>query len=683
MKGASHGNFRPSSVVYSWVMSTYQALYRKWRPRHFGELVGQEPVARTLSNAISSGKLAHAYLFTGPRGTGKTSSARIFAKSLNCEQGPTVTPCETCAACLGIGRGNFPDVIEIDAASHRGVDDARDLRERVRFAPSAGRYKVFIIDEVHMLTNEAFNALLKTIEEPPPNLVFILATTDVHKVLPTIISRCQRFDFQRIPFRVLVDHLSRVAEAEGFSVEPAGIEAIAKRADGGLRDALSLLDQVRSCASSLAVSAQEVFDALGLVSVEAVGEIVGAIARGEVTPAIEGLHSLLAAGFDHHGIVRELLEFFRHVMLVGLAPDRAEALDIQEGQRPLFLSLASQLNSAEVLYALEVLRETEQQLRGSNQMTIWLELMAIRLSQRDEIPSVLELSRRVAALEERLAQPGVAARAAAAKPASSPPPATAPHASQSAAPAAATPAPQPAASAVAPAATTPTVAPAAPMPTSAGDQSEVLPGLLAALAKVHRSTYSLIEQHALRASRDGQTLTIVIRPTMRTFFEKADRKGFIDKAAVAAFGPGTRVSLTFEAGDPARPNPAGATGVTPAEPPAPRPVEPPAPSPVAPPPAPSAMVALPSSDHEEVPEEPPKVSPPAIPHYAYGVDALRREQGGKVPVDGNPVGSRHPQALEPVVTPVAERPEPNRGDRTDVLAEAARIFNGRVIDPVV
>lgn len=649
-------------------MSTYLALYRKWRPKNFEDLVGQEHVARTLSNAITGSKLAHAYLFTGPRGTGKTSTARIFAKSLNCASGPTVRPCETCAACEGINRGNFPDVIEIDAASNRGVDDARDLRDRVRFAPTHGRYKVFIIDEVHMLTNEAFNALLKTIEEPPPNLVFILATTDVHKVLPTIISRCQRFDFQRIAFTDLVGRLRFVTEQEGFSLETAGLEAIAKRADGGLRDALSLLDQVRACASTETISAADVFNALGIVSNEAVVNIVRSIADSQVVPAIEGLQALLAAGFDHHGIIRELLEFFRHMMLVGVAGDRTQALEIPEAQLTALKELAPRLSMPEILYAMEVLRETENLLKGSNQMTVWLEMALIRLSQREEIPSVTDLMRRVAALEERMAgglQPAPGPRPTT-RPTMAPPAAVAP------APVPAQPAPTPvSAPAAAPPAAVPAVA--APVPVAAEpapDGGDDLVTFLGVLARVHRSTHSLLEQHGLYARRSGATLTVGIKATMRSFFEKADRKVYLDKAAVQAFGPGVHTSLAFETGDTARPKLAGVSPAPAA--PTPAPPAPVIPTAVTPAPAPAPMatpveVAVPVAPPQPVPQAVPPAAPPEP----------RAVPPATTTSEPPTVAPRVPDPL-----PAADEPVGGAAPR-ELVNRTADIFNGRVIEPTL
>jgi len=220
-----------------------QSLYRKWRSQTFGDLVGQEPIIRTLKNALSTDSLAHAYLFTGPRGTGKTSTARLLAKTINCEHPVNGEPCNQCQQCREITSGNSFNVIEIDAASNRGIDSIRDLREKVMMPPSVGKYKVYVLDEAHMLTTEAFNALLKTLEEPPPYAIFVMATTDVHKMLPTVLSRCQRFDFKRITTRQIVAHLKYIAGEEHVTLEQSAAELIARAAAGGMRDALSLLDQ--------------------------------------------------------------------------------------------------------------------------------------------------------------------------------------------------------------------------------------------------------------------------------------------------------------------------------------------------------------------------------------------------------------------------------------------------------
>ncbi|MGA8892414.1 MAG: DNA polymerase III subunit gamma/tau, partial [Anaeromyxobacteraceae bacterium] len=242
----------------------YLVLARKYRPQTFGEMSGQEHVVRTLSNALARGRLAHAFLFTGPRGVGKTTAARLVAKAVNCEKGPTATPCGTCAACVEITEGRSVDVIEIDAASNNGVDNVRDIVEGVKYRPARDPYKVFVVDEVHMLSTGAFNALLKTLEEPPPHVLFVLATTDVHKVPETIVSRCQRFDFRRLDLRQIADQLGKVAAAEGMSLSPASLALVARAAEGGMRDALSLLDRVRAaCGDTPADDA--VAEALGVV----------------------------------------------------------------------------------------------------------------------------------------------------------------------------------------------------------------------------------------------------------------------------------------------------------------------------------------------------------------------------------------------------------------------------------
>jgi DNA polymerase-3 subunit gamma/tau len=384
-------------------MSQYLALYRKYRPATFADLVGQEAVARTLASAIKQQRLAHAYLFCGPRGTGKTSVARILAKSVNCAEGPTDVACGVCSNCREITNGNNLDVIEIDAASNNGVDNIRDLQDRVALAPVSGRYKVYIIDEVHMLSQGAFNALLKTLEEPPPNVLFILATTDPHKVLATIISRCQRFDFGRIALGPLVGRLRFVADAEGLVVDDAGLEAIARRANGGLRDALSLLDQIAAMANGQPVSTAEVAASLGLLSGDSVCALGRALLEADVARALGQAYDILAAGYDHGIVLRELMAHFRNLMLLQLAPERAEALDVPTAQLTELRAQAAQANAAELPWMLEVLNETEGTVRRSPQQAIWLELGLIKVATRPSIPSFTALVERVERLEAALA----------------------------------------------------------------------------------------------------------------------------------------------------------------------------------------------------------------------------------------------------------------------------------------
>src|SRR5437588_3938113 len=242
----------------------YTVLARRYRPQQFADLIGQEPVARALTNALQSNRVAHAYVFTGARGVGKTSAARILAKALNCTQGPTATPCGSCEICQSIASGDDVDVLEIDGASNRGIDEIREIRQNVQFRPARARYKIYIIDEVHMLTKDAFNALLKTLEEPPPDVKFVFATTEVHRVPVTVLSRCQRFSLRRVPIEQLVEHYRRLAEAEGISVAPAALGLIARAADGSVRDGLSLLDQAIALSGGAAIDDVAVRDMLGI-----------------------------------------------------------------------------------------------------------------------------------------------------------------------------------------------------------------------------------------------------------------------------------------------------------------------------------------------------------------------------------------------------------------------------------
>ena len=284
----------------------YMALYRQWRPQNFDSLIGQQAIKTALTNALSTGRIAHAYLFTGPRGTGKTSTARILAKALNCEQGPTPTPCDHCDNCQRITAGTSMDVIEIDAASNRGIDEIKTLRDQLAFAPVNSRYKVYIIDEVHMLTTEAFNALLKSLEEPPEHVVFILATTDPHKVPATIHSRCQRFDFRRVTVEDIIEHLAMVAQASNIAIDQEALRLIAIQAEGGMRDALSLLDQCGVMSKNITTTT--VREVLGIVGREALRDLAASIGRQDLSAALEKLNFLLEQGKDVRQVISELAD---------------------------------------------------------------------------------------------------------------------------------------------------------------------------------------------------------------------------------------------------------------------------------------------------------------------------------------------------------------------------------------
>ena len=376
----------------------YVALYRQWRPQNFETLVGQQPVKQALTNALTSGRIAHAYLFAGPRGTGKTSTARILAKALNCEHGSTPNPCGVCDNCRRIAEGSSMDVFEIDAASNRGIDEIKTLRDQLAFTPVDCRYKVYIIDEVHMLTTEAFNALLKTLEEPPSHVIFILATTDPHKIPATIHSRCQRFDFRRVTVDEIVEHLAMVAKGSGLEVEQEALRLIAIQSEGGMRDALSLLDQCGVMAKQ--ITAATVREVLGIVGREALRELVGAIGKQDVAGALAQLSTLLEQGKDVRQIIAELVEYLRALLLFKAVPQYNEVY-LTDTAASLG-ELAALYSTDRIMASEERLHAALQELRGTMRPRITAELCLLDLCRR-EGSALASLTARVESLERQLA----------------------------------------------------------------------------------------------------------------------------------------------------------------------------------------------------------------------------------------------------------------------------------------
>ena len=606
--------------------AAYQPLHHKYRPQRFDQLVGQEAIAATLGNALRSGRIAPAYLFSGPRGTGKTSSARILARSLNClsSEGPTPEPCGTCELCTSIANGNALDVIEIDAASNTGVDNIRELIERSRFAPVQARWKVYVVDECHMLSTAAFNALLKTLEEPPPRVVFVLATTDPQRVLPTILSRCQRFDYRRIPLDALEQHLGWIAEQEAIQITPEALHVVAQRAQGGLRDAESLLDQLSLLPGP--VEPMAVWELLGAVPEQELLQLAQALAGSEPLGVIEAIRNLLERGREPGAVLQGMAGLLRDLVLAGVAPDRLELTSFSPQIRGELPTLARSIGKAKLLRWQAQLKGSEQQLRQSVQPRLWLEVLLLGLLAEP-------------AIQASATAPAAPHRAAAAVSAAPP---------TAAAPVTPVPAPDPAPVAAAPPVAAPgpePAAPAAPAPSGeAPDLAALWQQILAGLELP--STRMLLSQQASLARLDSQRAVVQVAGNWTAMVQS--RLPLLEKAVASALGSPRQVVL--EAGN--------------------------APAPAAPMAAPAATPA---------PAEPPAASAPApAPVQAPAPTAVSAPPSPPVPAQTAPTApSPQPQAPEPQPKPVAEAPAPERqphGLIDDQAKRLADFFNGEVVD---
>jgi DNA polymerase-3 subunit gamma/tau len=390
----------------------YQVLARKWRPQTFEEVMGQEPITRTLQNALTAGRVAHAFLFSGPRGVGKTSVARILAKALNCEAGPTPQPDNTCQLCQEITNGSSLDVLEIDGASNRGIDEVRDLREKIKYLPAQGKYKVYIIDEVHMLTKEAFNALLKTLEEPPAHAVFILATTEPHKVPVTILSRCQRYDFRRIPTGVIQAHLAKLAEQEGWNIDPEGLALVARAAEGGLRDAQGFLDQVVTFGGD-GVSVPEIARILGVTDRGALLGALTAIIDRHGPDLLSLIEALYNQGQDLGRFYQDLILYARHLLVAGLHPEARHLAAVADTEWDDLVALARRTPAVHLHNLLSVMLQGEEDLKRAPQPRLALEVLLLRVIHLEPVLPLADWLARLDTLEKRLESgPGVASATA-------------------------------------------------------------------------------------------------------------------------------------------------------------------------------------------------------------------------------------------------------------------------------
>ena len=605
--------------------STYQPLHHKYRPQRFDQLVGQEAITATLGNALTSNRIAPAYLFSGPRGTGKTSSARILARSLNCQNsdGPTPEPCGTCELCRTIASGTALDVIEIDAASNTGVDNIRELIERSRFAPVQARWKVYVVDECHMLSTAAFNALLKTLEEPPPQVVFVLATTDPQRVLPTILSRCQRFDFRRIPLDALEQHLTWIAEQESIAIQPEAIHVVAQRSQGGLRDAESLLDQLSLLPPP--IEANAVWDLLGAVPEQELLALAQAMTSSEPVALLEATRNLLDRGRDPGAVLQGLAGVLRDLVLMAAAPNRPELTGVSPQFRDQLPELAKSIGRTRLLQWQAQLRGAEQQLRQSVQPRLWLEVLLLGLLAEPMSPALATAPR---------------------TPQATPAPAAVPVPVAAPAPTPTAPSPSPA---QAKTPELPTVATATPVPATSGTNlPELWQQILGSLELP--STRMLLSQQAQLVRLDANRAVVQVAGNWMGMVQS--RASLLEQAVAKALG-GSR-QLIIEASTNA----------------------------IAAPSAPSAPVvqptqAAPAPVETETPQLPKTEVVPAVVEAPTPITRLTTQEPAKPPPTPSPVAISQPVQVEPVQNPANPSPPSGLDRQAKNLAD---FFNGQVLD---
>jgi DNA polymerase-3 subunit gamma/tau len=386
----------------------YIVLARRWRPQQFADIIGQDHVSKTLANAIDTGRIAHSFIFAGPRGVGKTTTARILAKALNCEKGPTAKPCNKCSNCEAITKGTSLDVLEIDGASNRGIDEIRNLRDNIRFTPSHGKYRIYIIDEVHMLTKEAFNALLKTLEEPPGHAIFIFATTEIHRVPATILSRCQRYDFKRIPITTIMDHLRHISDSEKIEIEPDALLQIARKADGSMRDAQSILDQIISYSGNR-ITGESIREALGIISEDIFFEFTEFIRQSDLKSLLLNCQKVVTDGYDIGEFLTGFEEHFRN-LLVTRSLGSPDMINVSEHLKDKYIAVSQQFSENDLLLYLQQIADIQNTIKWAPHPPLKFELGILKMAKLPasvDIETLLEKIDLLKKKDELIASPGV------------------------------------------------------------------------------------------------------------------------------------------------------------------------------------------------------------------------------------------------------------------------------------